>query len=150
MKRKIYIIFALLILASIGYLMLNNQTSPEPQIPPSPTIIPPSPQILNRINIQGVSVNNFLETSKTIEETGEVFATEKTDYAIIYHKDVGDFLINILSSPFESIRTKAEADFLKTLGITETEACRLSVVIKTPHFANPDKTGQNFPLSFCQ
>lgn len=150
MKKKISLIFTLLIIVSAGYLILNSQPSPLPQTPPLPTVIPANPQILNRVDIQGVSVNNFIETSKTIEETGEVFAAEKDDYVIIYHKDVEDFLLNVLSSPFESIKLEAEADFLKTLGITKIEACRLNVVIKTPRFANPDQAGKDFGLSFCE
>lgn len=144
------IIFALIILASAGYLMIRSQTPPSPQPPtPSPTIVPPKPQILNRVNIQGVSVNNFLETSRTIEETGEVFIAEKPEYAIVYHKSNGSFLISILSAPFETIRQNAEEDFLQILGIDKTSACKLDVVVGTPYFANPDNSGIIYPLSFC-
>lgn len=131
--------------------MLNNKppdTSQDNNA--SPTIVPPNPQILNRIDIQGVSVGNFLETSKTIEETGEVFAVENEDYAIIYHKNDKSFLINILSSPFDLSRQKAEGAFLQTLGIDNTSACKLNVVVQTPFFANPDNAGIPYPLSFCR
>ncbi len=150
MKKTTLLIISLIIFASFYLILATNKQPEPPNTIPSPTVIPADPQILNRVNIQGIPMNNFLETSKTIEETGEVFAVEETDYVIIYHKTSDDFLINILSSPFEDIRIKAERDFLQKLGITEENACKLDVVEKTPHFANPDKAGQSFRLSFCE
>lgn len=150
MKKKISLIFTLLIIVSAGYLILNSQPSPLPQAPPLPTVIPANPQILNRLDIQGVFVNNFLENSKTIEKTGEVFIEENRKYSIIYHSPDESFLIYISSSPFETIRSEAENTFLKKLGINEPSACKLSVIEQTPYFANPENSGIQYPLSFCQ
>ena len=60
------------------------------------------------------------------------------------------FFISVVSWPFDEHRLVAEADFLDKLGITDDEACRLNVDETTPAFANPDKAGKTYALSFCR
>lgn len=95
-------------------------------------------------------MTNFLEKSKTIEKTGEVFVIEKDDYIIVYNKISQSFLIDILSSPFDTTRATAEKDFLNYLGITQEDACKLIIIENTPYFANPQDAGKDYGLNFCQ
>ncbi len=140
----------LLILIAFAYFVVFREKQQPPAPTPTPTTIQPNPQILNRITIQGVSVNNFISKSKNIEKTGEVFAEENADFSIIYHKNDESFLLYISSSPFETVRSAAENVFLQKLGIDKESACRLAVIEQTPFFANPNEAGKVYKLSFCQ
>ena len=48
-----------------------------------------------------------------------------------------------------SIRPQMEKDFLKTLGISEADACKLKVITNVPYDVNPDTAGIDYGLSFC-
>ncbi len=70
-------------------------------------------------------------------------------FVISYLPDSDDYTITLLSSPFDVVRTQAEQAFLSQLKLTKAQACQKNVRIATPRFANPDQSGQDFPLSFC-
>ncbi len=74
---------------------------------------------------------------------------EADDYQISYQKAYDLFLISINASPFNDIREKAEKQFLALLDDNAEAACFFRVETTTPFFANPDLSGQQFPLSFC-
>ncbi len=151
MKKLIITFSIILIVATFLLLSLSNKSTTKQTAFPTPTIVLPNAQTLGRkINISGVSVNDFTKTSRPIEETTEFYVTEKSNYAIIYDSKDNSFLIGILSSPFETNRQTAEEGFLQTLGITKENACLLTVTESTPHFVNPNNAGIIYKLSFCQ
>ena len=76
---------------------------------------------------------------------------EDPDYRVTYMpKYENEFLINILGSPFPEKRTIAEDAFVEFLGTTRTDACWLYSVITTTETANPQYSGKNYMLSFCE
>jgi len=139
----------------------NQQLNPSPTeqpIPsPNPTIqvVFPTAPIINpndsSITISGVQMNNFTKTSTQMNQEGDLsIANVSNSYQIVYLAHFQEFLITINGSPFEAQRQAAEAAFLQSLGISQTDACKLPVSITTPRYANPDQAGTQYPLSFCQ
>lgn len=102
-----------------------------------------------KIEISGIEVNDFYKESESAGELGEVLFVNKPEYNITYYPLDDAFLIIITRYPFDEIRPSAEEEFLKALGINKTDACKLSVYITTPSFANPDRAGEVYELSFC-
>jgi len=100
-----------------------------------------------KMEIEGVTLNNFLKEN----ESKEYVSIEKNqDYHIFYLPKYKTFYISITGSDFEKIKNIAEEKFLQLLGIKASEACKLKVYITTPFFANPDKSGTTYKLSFCK
>lgn len=128
----------------------SNQI-PVPTLGPTPTLLIPVTQTPEgKLEINGVEVNNFLKDPVSVDSEKDVFFIEKPGYQIAYLSQFNKFLISITSSPFLTLKTQAEEDFVKTLGVTEPEACQLDVEVSTPQFANPEYAGAIYPLSFCQ
>lgn len=159
-KKKIIILLSVLVLTgSVFYLILskkksvNDQTIDESlQLPTGvlPTASPTFPKPIGpTIPISDVNVNNFYNLNPTINERGDVTFIDRQNFQILYFSKEKEFLISILGSPFETNRQEAEKEFLKQLALTEEKACLLTVNISTPSFVNPDESGQNYKLSFC-
>jgi hypothetical protein len=150
----IIIIILLLIIVSLNLSSGSPGNNLKPGvIPVNPSSVPAvsrKPVVLpEKIEISGISVNNFNKDPKEIDSFGDVFITGGEEFDIIYFPNTKNFSINILSSPFRDMQLKAEEVFLKKLGITKEQACLLPVDVGTPFYANPDESGKQFPLSFC-
>ena len=104
----------------------------------------------NRIEVSGIEINDFRPNSST-ELTSETYVTiNKTkDYHVFYLPADELFYISIASYPFDEIRPIAEQELLKSLGIDQSDACKLNVDIATPAHANPTYAGEIYGLSFC-
>lgn len=146
-----------LIFVSLFLLLSSMFTGKTPvQKPPFPTPTPvaiprrPTAPPKEKINISGVLVNNFLQNPKRVDKSGDIFILETQEYRLIYFSKYNSFLISIFSSPFPKVKKQAEEDFLRALGISEIESCRLNVSVTTPYFANPDYSGKDWSLSFCE
>lgn len=94
--------------------------------------------------------NNALSEIIETNNQGDSLIVNKSSYQIIYHKNLDQFMISILKSPFEDIRQIAEQEFLQITQADVATVCKLDAVVTTPYFANPDLAGKIFPLSFCQ
>ena len=103
-----------------------------------------------RIEISGVKVVDFID--KTNEDNSSSYYTiDKTpDYHIFYISSDELFFISITSYPFDKHRLAAEQKLIEALAISKDDACKLNVDITTPAYANPDKAGEVFNLSFCE
>lgn len=117
----------------------------EPPPTPAPLVIPPG----DSLTIDGVQVNNFYAASRSVDSERTLELTNDVNFSILYYPRDESFLVTITNSPFENYRQQAESVLLTLLGVSETEACRLTVSIGTPAFANPEQAGKNYPLSFC-
>ncbi len=84
-----------------------------------------------------VTMKNFYLTSAGAEDQFIVLAMN-SNYEITYDPAANEFYIYIAAAPYEANRTQAEADFLARLGVSKTDACKLTV-------GENGKTG----LSFC-
>lgn len=152
-KKILLLSTTLIFLLAIGSLFLrfSRKQIRQPNVflpTPTPVQIPQiSPK---KINISGVQTNDFLSSPKEVNKNGDVLFAETPKYQLVYLQNFNQFIVSILSSPFETIKKEAEIEFLHRLGITENEACKLNVSVTTPYFANPDYSGKNWPLSFCE
>jgi hypothetical protein len=111
-----------------------------------------------RIEISGVKVADFIsrETNLFINQIGQgkspsyYTLAQTPDYHIFYIQADELFFISITSYPFDEYRPVAEQKLLEVLEISEDDACKLNVDITTPAYANPDKTGEVYGLSWCE
>lgn len=122
--------------------------SPTPIIPLSPI-----PEVTTdpsqKITIGNVIMTDFYQAPREITADGNVLIDETDSFGIIYYPRTQVFHISVTASPFETVRKTAEQSFLKTLGITSTNACKLNVEIATPFWANKEESGAIYPMSFC-
>lgn len=135
MKKKIIILIIIsIIVVIIGYLFIKS-----PKNPFSPTLPQPNLDSTNQ-TVPDFGNNSYFQT-----------LSESSDGAfdILYLPKEDRYLISIYHSPFATNQKLAEKAFLDNLKIDPTQACKLKVVVSTPYFANPDESGQEFPLSFC-
>lgn len=96
-----------------------------------------------------VTVRNFYASDPPVDEAGDLVIKITADYLIVYNPARGNFWLPIEGTPFASWQAVAEQDLMQTLGIGQSDACRLSAasgVIYSP--GNPDD-GISYPLSFC-
>lgn len=169
MKKVYFIVFTflfILIIFLLAFTTSNKQnistttpsSAPTPTIfyvPPSiPTPIIPTPTPVDKtsssISIYGVTVNNFYKTAQPVDTEGDVQLEKvQNSYQILYLPQFNEFLISILGSPFDTIRTQAENELLSQLGISQQQACQLNVSEGTPQRINPNEAGISYPLSFC-
>ncbi len=151
MNKKIKflaLVIIFLFTSAVLLLLLKNQptTTPIPPLP-TPTLVQIAPR---KITISGIQTNNFLSSPIETNKNGDVLFRKTQNYQIAYFKEFNQFGIVIIAPPFEQARSKAENEFLKTLGITQEQACKLNVTVGFSRFAPSEVAGKNFPLSFCQ
>ena len=160
-KKKIIIIAFLILFLLIVVVVLFSRKEEEvapltqptttpfayPKISPFPVLEKPKGP---SIKISDVEVENFYNKEVNTNTRGDTLFVDKGDYQIMYFAKEERFLISILGSPFDKIKGVAEKEFLLILSISEEEACKLSVSITTPYFANPKKAGVDYKLSFCE
>lgn len=104
-----------------------------------------------KIEISGVSVNDFFKQLPEGASKDYVsIALVQNYYHVFYFAPDQLFTISIQRSPFDEMREIAEQEFLKSLDVSEENACKLNVQITTPLYANPGKAGQSYRLSFCE
>lgn len=143
-SKIILIIFVVLFIAAAAR-SIKRLPKKEAEILPTPA----SEQAEKRINISGISVKDFMSEVENAENEVFVTITRTKDYHVFYIPSQEVFFISIVSWPFDEHRLVAEADFLDKLGISGEDACKLRVDETTPSFANPDKAGKAYPMSFC-
>lgn len=95
-----------------------------------------------------VTTAKFTENAPYQYTGGSVL--ESTDeYAISYDATSQSFNIAISEQPIAKSRTDAEMKFLSDLGITQSEACKLTVTLGVNYGTDPNLFDRNFGLSFC-
>jgi len=143
MKKKLYLLLGLVLLIIIGvlfYLFLIQKSAPQAE----------------KINIQtakGSFPINDVQKNPSAEKLSptDTLAKSTPDYDIVFF-DINNnksFLISIKSPDIESARKKAEFAFLQTLGISQSQACQLTVSLTVPYSVNQLASGSDYGLSFC-
>jgi hypothetical protein len=103
-----------------------------------------------------VSVKNFYASNPTVIHGGSVVLKQTDNYLLLYDPNddipdnqTGRFWVQIAGSPFERWRQLAEKDLLTILGINQSDACKLDVVVGVVYSRGNPLNGKSFPLSFC-
>ena len=84
-----------------------------------------------------------------MDEGGDVIIKETADYLIVYDPSSSRFWLAITGTPFATWQNVAEQDFLRTLDISESEACELYVTSGVIYSPGDPNDGLSFPPSFC-
>lgn len=127
----------------------SGDESSDPLVPPAQMYGAPTSTIITIGTSQGVvSVNNFYQTSIGAQEQ-YIIIKQNANYEINYDTYFSVFYIAITGQPFATWQSAAEQDFLQTLGVSTTDACKLDA----EEGVIPSGTGSNsstsFLLSFC-
>jgi hypothetical protein len=168
MKKIIIVIVAIavVILIAFGVFYLiqknaanNTPASPTGILPPiststltsSTTLVFPTSTTITLGTSQGsVAVKNFYQSADYITQDQQTVAVKQTtDYVIAYNVSDSSFAIALLSTPLETARQAAEGAFLSQLGISQQDACKLTVYEGAPASISDQYIGEEFPLSFC-
>ncbi len=167
MNKKVIVIGAMIIVVAIAFVvffLLQRNAPGTPgtgmgtgTLPPAstgtPIVVPPAPTSTSIVlgTSQGsVTMNNFYLTAQAITQDKEaVILTNTGDYAISYYVPDSSFSIALLSTPLNAARQAAESAFLSKLGISQQDACKLTVTEGVPIGVSDQYPGESFPLSFC-
>lgn len=128
---------------------LTNNPSGTPRVGHNPNAELFTPPAQNKININGVVMNNFYKSQEN-RSGGNITFFENQQFTLGYVYDINLFTITIISSPFSEIKPAAETQFVKELGISQEDACKLPVQVQTPYFVNYEESQQVYKLSFCK
>lgn len=98
-----------------------------------------------------VAVIDFRKHPVSVTEDRQTVVIEdKKDFQIVFNVADTSFVISINVKPFPLVRKQGEAAFLKDLGISQNDACKLSAYEGTTMRIDPRYAGQPFGLSFCK
>ncbi|MEM9336535.1 MAG: hypothetical protein AAGA35_01610 [Patescibacteria group bacterium] len=125
----------------------------------SANLTPPVTTGLNRISVSGtqgrsVTVNNIQKLHETVTFDGENYkfadnSLNEAGYEILFHAPDESFLISLESPPLKQARIAAEAELLEKLGISETDACQLTIRVATSLRVSETFGAKELGLSFC-
>lgn len=153
MNKKILVIILIVFLLLMSYFLFKlakgRPSGLVPQPTPSSTSNYSKFKKGDKIIISNVEMNDVLSNPVETNSFGDGLILKGNSYQIVYLKNSNNFLISILDSPFEKFKLVAEQEFLRLLGVSEIDACRLNVTVTTPAFANPAEAGGIYKLSFC-
>jgi hypothetical protein len=96
-----------------------------------------------------IQVNNFYGFGAGVVDGGVIIIKSTSSYWFTYDPLSGSFWIAVAGRPFDGVRAVAEQDFLATLGISQTDACKLDITEGIPYVAGDPLDGRSFSLSFC-
>lgn len=78
-----------------------------------------------------------------------IFLEENNRFSIGFLKSDNSFGIVLSAKPISAVRKDAEDKFLRDLGISEKDACKLKVSVRVPTTIGVTANDQNIGLSFC-
>jgi hypothetical protein len=123
--------------------------SSDPLVPPAQMSDAPTSTTITIGTSQGVvSMNNFYQTGVGAQEQ-YIIIKQNTNYEINYDTYFSSFYIAIMGQPVATWQPVAEQDFLQTLGVSTTDACKLDVAEGVISSAAGSNSSTSFPLSFC-
>lgn len=165
MNKKIVVILAIVAVGVVAFLAVLLFQNPAKNPSPAPNNgfdidigtkvpvvnVPKSDSIILNTAKGQVKVNNFIKAAKLIVNPS-VYVENNSDYAIVYSQSTQDFLLDLFArnaGEAVTIRAEAEAKFLSALGISESDACKLPVLVEIPFSYSEELSGKNYGLSFC-
>jgi hypothetical protein len=97
-----------------------------------------------------VTMNNFYSKAVYIDSNEQTVVIQQTpNYGIFYNISGSSFVITLLSAPLEAAQQAAESAFISNLGISQQDACKLTVYENVPASVSSQYVGQSSSLSFC-
>lgn len=78
-----------------------------------------------------------------------IFLEENNRFSIGFLKLDNSFGIVLSAKPIDVVRKDAEDSFLRDLGISEKDACKLKVTVRIPASIGVNGADRNIGLSFC-
>ncbi len=96
-----------------------------------------------------ITVKNFYRGALGVIEESEVVMDRTDAYELDYSRADSSFAATLLRGPVAQTRAEAEARLLDILGISRSDACRLSVSVVIPVSVDASLGGRSYPLSFC-
>ena len=78
-----------------------------------------------------------------------IFLEENNRFSIGFLKSANSFGIVLSGRPISVVRKEAEDKFLRDLGISEKDACKLKVSVRVPASVGVDDDDRSVGLSFC-
>jgi hypothetical protein len=163
MKKTIIIVIIILlaILCALAWLLMrkNQETSsvatvtiPSPVISPTSTLqiaAQPTGDTIDIGTSHGtVTVKNFYKSALGWEDAYLIFQKNAT-YELLYDTVDSSFVVSVVNGPLATTRAVAEAALLSALNITQSDACKLTVIVGIDPSVDRSFTGQALPLSFC-
>lgn len=163
-KRVVIALVVIVLILGAGFLVYQNKTQEEEvaqlpsrtqedlvfELPESEIKIGEIPENAESIRIDEVIVDNFYQDNQIMNDNGDVSLATSEEFGIVFLPQYNLFIVSIIGSPFEEIRSQAEQALLQQLEVNEEEACKLNVVVNTPVWANEEESGITYPLSFCE
>lgn len=95
-----------------------------------------------------ITVKNFYKNAVGQEEEYVIFE-RSAGYDLLYSLQDSSFVVSIKSGTLSQVQPQAEQAFLSDLGISQSDACRLVVVVGVNPSVDPSLANQALPLSFC-
>jgi hypothetical protein len=134
-----------------GVSTTTTGTLPITVVTSTPVTPAPTSSVITFGTAEGsVTTTNFYQNAALItQDQQSVVIKNEADYSITYNVADSSFIISILSTPLEAARQEAEAAFLSSLGISQQDACKLTVYEAVPIGVSDEYPGESFPLSFC-
>jgi hypothetical protein len=169
MKKTLIIVIVVLLVAGValvGWFASKNQASSIPVSGPSvpteasssvvsstsvsqPTVSWPTGDTIDIGTPLGtVTVKNVYNTILGWEDAYLIFQQTST-YELLYDTVDSSFVVSINKGPLATTRPEAEAALLSSLGISQADACKLSVIVGVDPSVDSSLAGEALPLSFC-
>jgi hypothetical protein len=148
MKKKFTGIFSIIVAVSALFLFFHASFFATAQELSEDALVsvyqaPTSTTIVLGTSQGSVTVNNFYATA--LGADGEFIRLAQNNYKIDYDTDNSSFDLDVDPASFDTGRASAEANFLTLLGISQTDACKLTVAVSEVAASS----SLRLPLSFC-
>lgn len=172
MKKLVFTIIAIVILASVFFVYKNSDGENQELSVQQPTSFPgeqsvtpftdQSDGIRLKTTSGSISVRDFLNDSRTSADPvnqghfqlgyyidPQVETESSPPYYIEYVADAQYFTIALLQDPIKDSRTQAEQFLLEYLGINQEQLCSLNYMVSAPVRVSSLLAGQSLGFSFC-
>ncbi|MDP2598450.1 MAG: hypothetical protein Q8P49_01320 [Candidatus Liptonbacteria bacterium] len=163
MRFKVIVVIVIVIaVAFVGYLIFSGLRNADQNLggspsnaPPQSVIVPLDPEITpsgEKITIGtaggSVEINNFYKFAQGLD--GEALIIRSTpEYQIIYSDEGSTFGIYVTGGAVDTVLKTAEMDMLSILGISQSQACVLTITWGVSPAVDKNLVGRSYPLSFC-
>ena len=102
----------------------------------------------NQTTISSVKVKSFIPNPVSTSSDQSILF-QSSNFDLIYFIKEQKFQIDLLALPLTTTREQAQQELLDYLQISQSDACKLNVLVKTSYSISPSYAGLNLGLGFC-